>query len=89
MKLTKRGQDVRSNTQNIYSPCLYVCVQGEIDLSQYFLPRLHIYVGGISLVNIGLNQTLKSLITVKQTLHYTASDTALEREKQRKSKHSL
>lgn len=53
-----RGQDVRSDTWNIYSPSLYVCVQGEIDLSQYFLPRLHIYVGGISLVNIGLNQTL-------------------------------
>lgn len=49
-----------------------MCIQRETDLSQYFLPSLHIYVGKISLVNIGFNQTLKSLITFKQTLHYSA-----------------
>lgn len=45
-----------------------MCALGKIDLSQYFLPRLHIYVGGISLVNIGLIQILRSWITVEQTL---------------------
>ena len=39
-------------------------------LSQYFLPCLRIYVGGISLVNIGFYQTL----------HYTELDTPLEKE---------
>lgn len=57
----KEARNVRSDMQNIYSSCLYVCVRGR--WSQYFLPRLHIYVGGISLVNIGFYQTLKSLIT--------------------------
>lgn len=43
-------------------------------LSQYFLPYLRIYVGGISLVNIGFYQTLKSLITFNKhciILRYT------------------
>lgn len=52
-------------THKTFTVLVCMCVfRGEIDLSQYFLPRLHIYVGGISLVNIGLNQTLESLITV-------------------------
>ena len=76
MRLAKGPECQKWHAKHLQS--LSVCgVQGEIDLSQYFLPRLHIYVGGILLVNISLNQTLKSLITFKQTLHYTA----LEREK--------
>lgn len=62
--------------------CVYVCVQREGWFKPVFLPRLHIYVGGISLVNIGLKQTLKSLITFQQTLLYSVGDTASERKKQ-------
>jgi hypothetical protein len=80
-KRERERSDVRSDKHNIHSSCLYVWAQAEIGLSQYFLPSLHIYIGRLSLVNIGLNQTLKSLITFKQTLHYSAVDTVRERKK--------
>lgn len=69
---------------------LSVCLSvfREIDWSQYFLPSLHVYIGRVLLVNIGLKQTLKSLITFKQTLRYSAADPAPERKKLRRSRHS-
>lgn len=81
----RRDHKVASDMQNICCLCWDVCVSGKkIDFSQGFLPSLHIYFGRISLVNIGLNQTLKSLIAFKQTLHYSAVDTSSERKKQGK-----